>query len=197
MKKYKLIKKLPFEFSPEVGYISSPTYPKREPDVHYILGQSFIPKNYPEFWEEVIEKPELCVPVGTKFKHKNDNQIYTISSHQWDVVEISWLFIKQECKTVYKVDVTNQYFSDKIWIICNPLFKTEDGVEIFEGDYFWHVDPWWGVGRDLCGKEFKPFKGYKQFSTKEAAKDYVEMYKPIYSRKDILNNFFPELNSKL
>ena len=293
MKKYKLIKKLPFEGSPDIGYISTKTMEKD--GAHYWNHNWFHPEDYPEFWEEVkdyqilsmknssgyiypvkpnenltyelkhhtinsvlrmsdnttftiddiigihytiggtdcpmlISKiyykddilytdvvyfsetevialdglpkpfselcPKLCVPVGTKFRHKNKDQVYTISSHQWNVVEISWLFIEQECKAVFTVDVANQYFSNRTWIICNPLFKTEDGVEIFEDNYFCDVDPCWVISRRICGKEFEPLKDYKYFSTKEAARNYVNMNKPLYSKKDIIRKF-PELNGKL
>ena len=53
--KYKLIKLLPFENSPKIGYISSPN-PLVKDKVHYWNGNWFNPKNYPEFWEEVVEK---------------------------------------------------------------------------------------------------------------------------------------------
>lgn len=54
MKKYKLIKKLPFENSPEIGYISKPTIQKDY--AHYWNHNWFQPEDYPEFWEKVVEK---------------------------------------------------------------------------------------------------------------------------------------------
>ena len=53
--KYKLIKLLPFENSPKIGYTSSPN-PLVEDKVHYWNGNWFNPENYPEFWELVVEK---------------------------------------------------------------------------------------------------------------------------------------------
>jgi len=75
-----------------------------------------------------------------------------------------------------------------------PLFKTEDGVDIFEGDRFYWVNP----NFDL---QFKPRhgsqssipttddikKGHKYFSTKEAAEEYILMHKPCLSINDILS----------
>lgn len=55
MKKYRLIKELPFEESPEVGYISEPM-PPREP-LHYWNHHWFDPAKYPEYWMEVSGKP--------------------------------------------------------------------------------------------------------------------------------------------
>jgi len=184
MKKYKLIKKLPFEFSPEVGYISPPTYPKREPDVHYILGQPFIPKDHPEFWEEVIEKPELCVPVGTRFKHKIGSDVYTINLLRDNTVT---LFLSNGGKVSYPVSTVNNYFKNGYWIVCYPIFKTEDGREIFEGDEYWHVSPNWDIKKGGCTKEFKPLEGYKRFSNEWSARNYVKMNMPIYSRNDIIS----------
>lgn len=62
MKRYKLIKKLPFEESPEVGYISTPCCMKANKEnglhywSHYWNHNWFNPKDYPEYWEEMIEK---------------------------------------------------------------------------------------------------------------------------------------------
>ena len=52
--KYKLIKKLPFENSPEIGYISECKY--NSPIDHYWCGCWFDPSKYPEFWQLVVEK---------------------------------------------------------------------------------------------------------------------------------------------
>lgn len=54
MKKYKLIKKLPFEGSPPVGYIS--VEKEGEAGAHYWNHNWFHPEDYPEFWELVVEK---------------------------------------------------------------------------------------------------------------------------------------------
>ena len=64
------------------------------------------------------------------------------------------------------------------------LFTTEDGVDIFKGDYFWYSD----------GKIFDKGKAIdsnirlylKYFSTKEAAEEYIIMNKPCLSINDIL-----------
>lgn len=54
MANYRLIKKLPFEASPEVGYISKPSSEKD--GVHYWNHNWFEPQDYPEYWEKVVEK---------------------------------------------------------------------------------------------------------------------------------------------
>jgi hypothetical protein len=65
MSNYKLIKKLPFENSPEIGYISKPT--REKDNVHYWNHNWFQPKDYPEYWEKVKEWEILSVYYeGTK-----------------------------------------------------------------------------------------------------------------------------------
>ncbi|MEX0595828.1 MAG: hypothetical protein WD512_04940 [Candidatus Paceibacterota bacterium] len=54
-KTYKLIKKLPFENTPEIGYISTPHCTQKD-NSHYLRGLWFDPSKFPEFWEEVVEK---------------------------------------------------------------------------------------------------------------------------------------------
>jgi hypothetical protein len=99
------------------------------------------------------------------------------------------------------------FISDVTWIkldllqkVKQPLFKTEDGLDIYEGDDFWFVkhsvspsiDSMW------CAKKVKnydPFCSYfkyepqyeKYFSTKEAAEEYVLMNKPCLSLKDVFD----------
>jgi len=55
MKNYKLIKKLPFEDSPEIGYISKPKLINDEYG-HYWNNSCFKPEKYPEFWEPITKK---------------------------------------------------------------------------------------------------------------------------------------------
>lgn len=66
---YKLIKKLPFEKSPEIGYISKP-WLLIEDKPHYWNSNWFNPKNYPEFWEEIVEKDyEILSYIGKSTKN--------------------------------------------------------------------------------------------------------------------------------
>jgi hypothetical protein len=73
-KKYKLIKLLPFENSPRIGYISKPHITQND-NTHYCNGMWFKPENYPEFWEEVIEKD---YEILSYYENKN---IFTIEDN--------------------------------------------------------------------------------------------------------------------
>ena len=54
MRKFKLIKKLPFEGSPDMGYIS--TERLGEEGAHYWNHNWFHPEDYPECWQEVKDE---------------------------------------------------------------------------------------------------------------------------------------------
>jgi hypothetical protein len=72
-----------------------------------------------------------------------------------------------------------------------PLFTTEDGVEVFEGDriVLLNTETWlWACG---IKAPRNPFAGdvvqYKYFSTKEASDNYILMNKPVLSVNDIIS----------
>lgn len=79
-----------------------------------------------------------------------------------------------------------------------PLFTTKDGVEIFNGDNYWFVVKSdleilkaWTPRLHICDWDYsdeykKPPLGHVQFSTEKAANEWVEMNKPMYSKKQIL-----------
>jgi len=84
--------------------------------------------------------------------------------------------------------------------IKQPLFTTEDGVDIFEGSTFTRVDikQWkiWaenseGVTKNYDKKENWDKRGILHFSTKEKAEEYILMNKPVLSLND-LKQFFPD-----
>lgn len=67
-----------------------------------------------------------------------------------------------------------------------PLFVTEDGVEIFKGDSYWFLDDDKPTevarAHDQSGKN-----NLKCFSTQKAAKEYFDLNRPKYSLQDIRN----------
>lgn len=75
-----------------------------------------------------------------------------------------------------------------------PLFKTEDGVDIFEGDKYWviiinlnHLTNPWIAKSHICdwNNPKIPPLGTIQFSTKEVAEEYILMNKPCLSINNI------------
>lgn len=196
-KKYKLIKEYPD--SPKLGYIADFTdsnevvYKEFMDNPKYDLVEYFIDIssciNYPEFWEEVVEE-KLCVPIGTKFKYEgNKNFIYTIAAITAYDIEVTW--IDSESKIKESVDYTisraNKFFRTGTWIECKPLFKTNDNVDIFEGDTFYFVASTnWGLGEMVASEIGQAKKAIARFSTKEGAEHYIKWTKPTYSATQVI-----------
>jgi len=78
-----------------------------------------------------------------------------------------------------------------------PVFTTEDGVDIYEGDTYWFVvegdspllNTWTAI-KDVANwgvNNHKPPLGYTQFSTRYAAEDYIIRNKPCLSVNDVMN----------
>lgn len=66
-----------------------------------------------------------------------------------------------------------------------PLFKTEDGVDFYKGDYATAVDTNLMVVCDTATHYYGDCDWYKYFSTREAAEAWVEDHKPRYSIADL------------
>lgn len=246
--RYKLIKKYPG--SPPLGleikqngmFWESEFTTKNVQHFH----EKFNPKDYPEFWEEVVEKDyEVISLIGnhgsrciytlekegifvgkigriTEFPHgnhgcdiysvkrKSDGEIFTVGDKIFPNNKIYKFELKNDILTIWHYDIS---FSTPVikgpsgqpgncsWIkgidnlkkIKQPLFTTEDGVDIFKNDEYYYINssfnnPWEIVNTkadhpDLINKNDLT---YKRFSTKEAAEEYILMNKPKYSLNDIL-----------
>lgn len=86
----------------------------------------------------------------------------------------------------YKKDIVENY--PEFWKkLENPLFVTEDGVNIYMDDPYWPVNTVFDTfelrGNSLSGQTPE----YKYFSTKAKALEYIRMNKPKYSEKNIKN----------
>lgn len=72
--------------------------------------------------------------------------------------------------------------------IKNPLFTTEDGVDIYEGDKYWFVNLDVFQTQNITAFiNIKLKEECKRFSTKEKAEEYIIMNKPCLSINDIRN----------
>jgi hypothetical protein len=67
-----------------------------------------------------------------------------------------------------------------------PLFRSEDGVDIYEGDWSFHVDKTLAIGR-MQVRADEPRIKWKYFSTMEAAQEYVINNKPVFTLKESYN----------
>jgi hypothetical protein len=106
MKRYKLIKKLPFENSPEIGYISTSI----SENTHYWNHNWFQPSDYPNYWEEVVEKDYKIlsfINIDTKIEViLHDNGLYcSTASHSYEDQGKLTLeeCLSEKCLAIYKV----------------------------------------------------------------------------------------------
>ena len=218
MKKYKLIKKYPSLPSDwEEGMIVKRITPHNlylsywpESDKHYV--ESVPPReveNYPEFWEEVKDNYEILdkdyIPGYRSFGSNDNSNMWKIKTiKRLSDREIFSIGDKVEHKKGAKFTIKdiriyegNLQLTSGTGIVASigniehqkePLFVTEDGVEIFEGDSYYFVTSHWRIFKELPANKFSgKSTGIKYFSTKEAAKKYVDENKPRYSKKDIKN----------
>lgn len=71
-----------------------------------------------------------------------------------------------------------------------PLFKTEDGVGIFENDMLYYVLKDFQLHSNPANIYDGTNPDYKYFSTREAAKEYIAWNKPHFSAKEVVDRFF-------
>lgn len=144
-------------------------------------------------------------------KRLSDGEVFTVGDKICNTKSIKEK--TQGCVTISNFKIVDDYLwikhdtgfrsSENGWneishYIKKPLFTTEDGVDIFEGDSVWEATYCSGKKR-LWNKPnmFKVLKvdikvylqeHYKLFSTKEAAEEYILMNKPCLSINDICDS---------
>lgn len=228
MKKYKLIKEYPG--SRKIGFIIKPHLTlDPSPGDYYDQGSWFDPSQFPEFWEEVVQKDYEIL----SFKEIQSGEIYTdcygvYESHLNSYLEYvkngvdiihsvkrlsdgEVFTIGDNCKLTgkiqsFKIDSKSNLciveFSSGEDILCflekvkTPLFKTEDGVDIYENDNWFIVyipgykgtRPLWTLYHSSDGALaiWLDDLSIKRFSTKEKAEEYILMNKPCLSLKEVL-----------
>jgi len=138
-------------------------------------------------------------------KRLSDGEIFTIgdfvNGRTISSFSINWMEIgfKIHCDDVGKGNINDGCFFElqDLQKAKTPLFTTEDGVDIFEGDDFYYVK--FIQYNMTMGKPFEIVKGNhptfkyepqfeKYFSTKETAEEYILMNKPCLSLNDIFKD---------
>lgn len=186
MKKFKLVKTYPN--SPELGEVIEM---KEGTNMYFYKGlQVMYPDKYPEYWQEVVE---LCVPVGTKFTHENNNEfVYTIDGiFNNNKCVISWDKNKYERSQIeYNILFVNELFQKGTWIEYKKLIIyciTEDGYEITSEleNLYWVNDKF-----NIYTKKAGNCKSnVKYYSTRKVAENYIKCHKPVLSYQDVLSMF--------
>lgn len=247
MKKYKLIKEYPE--SPKLNDVAESCKAFKN---KYIVPETttcesydiYNPENYPEFWEEIIEKDyeilslKYIKPNNWLWDYKTnqiikckitDNKLnFKRSNGSWDSYDSDYIGFVTEVFSIYSIRRLSdgEIFTigdnikafDRIEIIKNfyqgmhnsqkhmmfwnlgysinefvkvkqPLFTTEDNVDIFEGDTIYMIDKFDYSFTDGIANN-KDFGCNKlRFSTKEKVEEYILMNKPCLSINDVAKVF--------
>lgn len=181
--------------------------------------EEVIEKDYKilSLWNQGSEYPKLpdgnfgsrCCQISTsvmdqypiyKIKRLSDGEIFTIG----DIINYNKSDNKLFKNCTIKNFTTEKCGEIKIWAtsvmgyfeleyiekIKQPLFTTENGVDIFEGDIYYIVEIFRNynlITRKCTAKDLK-VNGQLNFSTKTKAEEYVLMNKPCLSLNDIIEN---------
>lgn len=120
----------------------------------------------------------------------NEELVKRAGRHKWQ----GGLGMLLDDSTDHKVAITQVKKVTK-----TPIFKTEDGIDVFEGDTYYylhiaanrgliHINPW-DIDSQILGGlgcNLKLNNSYvKRFSTKQAAEDYIILNKPCLSLMDL------------
>jgi len=165
-----------------------------------------------QFWQEVIEKDYEIVlwsfgnedrfktknPDGTAIKYNihsvkrlSDGEIFTIGDKitgksKYNCI-INSIELNPNCSQIMfnRLDEGIDLINAKH--IKQPLFTTEDGVDVFEGMEVFVVHP--TTLNTIIGLntiEYSSYKGWLFFSTKDEMEEYIIMNKPCLSINDLL-----------
>ena len=148
-------------------------------------------ENYSEFWEEIKE-----LPVGTKVIDTNpDTEGYTYTKQKdgkWKINNMDYYTISES-----SIGEGKRFrLVEKV-----PLFKSEDGVDMYVGDRYFRIISNWEIQEEnviQLGEHIYKNDTILRFSTKEKALEYIIENKPCLSYndiKDIAFGFFINLNN--
>lgn len=163
----------------------------QESNVH---GKYVYYKSHMENWE-FIEKQNYKIH---SVKRLSDGEVFTIGNkvrisklqHDGSFIINKFYFDCNDEKLLCNGKCTgNGHVSITKIEHSKPLFTTEDGVDIFEGDKYYRNSGWHFESCKFihtATKDTKFFMSDKPFSTKEKAEEYILMNKPCLSINDIL-----------
>ena len=173
----------------------SPRIYTLQPDGNYVC------EKYPKFYFTNKDAFVLLKNQGltiNSVKKLSNGKIFTIgdkivrnnfNENKIRIIESFW--VKNDILYVKCNDGSNLLLSE-IEHIKQPLFTTEDGVDIFEGDEYHYINsnfinPWGIVNTKADCQTIinKNDLSYKRFSTKEKAEEYILMNKPVLSLSDV------------
>jgi len=131
-------------------------------------------------------------------KRLSDGEIFTVGDKidckGWFGNIIKFEIINNELKIFQQQHINSSKYKplliQDLIKVKQPLFKTEDGKEIYEGDNTFGIDEKYQFLKFngwVWKKNESPNKLHKHFSTKEKAEEYIIMNKPCLSINDVLS----------
>ena len=199
MKKYKLIKTYPN--SPALGTIISAD---KGTNIYFHKGfQICYPDKFTEFWEEVVEKDyeilkQEYVPGYCYHGNQNPNQYKIISIKRFSDGEVFTIGDNTNFGKIQGFNIKNsskliiEYYRKGNWQYLNsikkvkqPLFISEDGVVMYEGDTFWYVCKSLEFTGIFESTRYANAPNTCYFSNKKDAEKYVLENKKSLSLKDV------------
>ena len=130
-------------------------------------------------------------------KRLSDGEVFTSGSNTGTGSKIESLDIIDGSLVVSLSDITGTWKSNIASLskaTRKPLFKTEDGKDIYEGDAYWYINydspnPNWKPLAAEADKqhEFLCPIGRKQFSSIQATRDYIILNEPVLSFSDVIS----------
>lgn len=159
--------------------------------------------NNNKFIEKVYNQDATIEPYWKihSVKRLSDGEIFTIGDKvfseyvNYTINKIS--IVNDKCMVSALYDINNPNGSRLHYNLNNfkkakqPLFTTEDGVDIFEGDKIYSIDKtkliFKDIDRIIQSQYFERSSLYKYFSTKEKAEEYILLNKPCLSYNEVLN----------
>lgn len=128
-------------------------------------------------------------------KRLSDGEIFTIGDkvvgYNNSIAKIKTIYLIGEISLNIGTDKHEGFSLKNLKKVKQPLFTTEDGVDIFENNTGIYILDKFTI-RHIKHKDFNVIsKHVKYFSTKEKAEEYILLNKPCLSLND-LKQFFPD-----
>ncbi len=131
--------------------------------------------------QELLEEVKKKFPVGTKFRNMGNGVTQTVIGEPYYHSIVNYIHVlapKHEWSPYGNSNPT--VYEDGRWA-KRYLFTSEDGVDIFEGDYYWLIDSITSPCRKKKDsvEAWKPNEGdgLKRFSSEETAEKYLKSLK--------------------
>jgi hypothetical protein len=127
------------------------------------------------------------------------DDVYWMRTRNFTEKEPEFYYEKYDWSGEGDINLTGTYrwFSTKEaaekWISKNKvLITTDDGVNLCAGDSFWFVDRYFNASRGVIpggnlGSLFKALNNHRHFSTEQAAKNWIDLNRPKYSKRNVLD----------